>query len=234
MTHVLALIGAKALYLTYAWLLSAIVASWLSDVKGYGEKPGLASGLLLNAVGVLIWILVPARPYSRWNLQAPREGGGTVAVPNTKVVWRRAAAFLIDAIVLLPVTIPVNLLFDQGVAIVVNITVSVIYWGALDGVVGQTLGKRAMSIRVVNQNGAFPVGFGKAGVRYIAWMVDGLLVIAPGLLLAAFTRRNRRLGDMAAGTLVVEATAEQVGQEPPHAAQTVAEARAEAERQPQT
>jgi hypothetical protein len=81
MSTVIALIGAKALYLTYAWLASAIVASWLSDRKGYGEKPGLASGLLLNAVGVLIWLLVPARRDSRWKVQGiiPRRGAKTVA-----------------------------------------------------------------------------------------------------------------------------------------------------------
>ena len=43
---VLALIGAKALYLLWIWLASAIVCSLLSARKGYGEKPGLATGLL--------------------------------------------------------------------------------------------------------------------------------------------------------------------------------------------
>jgi hypothetical protein len=78
---VIAIIGAKALYLTYAWLLSAIVASYLSDRKGYGEKPGLASGLLLNVVGVLVWLVWPAKADSRWKLQGPipRRGGRTVA-----------------------------------------------------------------------------------------------------------------------------------------------------------
>ena len=78
---VFALLGAKALYLTYAWLLSAIAAGWLSDRKGYGEKPGLASGLLLTVVGVLFWLVWPARPDSRWKLQGPlgRRGGRTVA-----------------------------------------------------------------------------------------------------------------------------------------------------------
>lgn len=66
MTFVLALIGAKALYLLYGWLASAIVASYLSDRKGYGEKPGLASGMLLFVVGVVIWLLVPAKPDSKW------------------------------------------------------------------------------------------------------------------------------------------------------------------------
>jgi len=35
---VLALIGAKALWLLYAWLASAIVASYLSNRKGYGDR----------------------------------------------------------------------------------------------------------------------------------------------------------------------------------------------------
>ena len=77
---VLAIIGAKALYLTFAWLVSAIVASFLSDRKGYGEKPGLAAGLLLNFVGVLVWLLWPAREDSRWKVQGPLgRGDKTVA-----------------------------------------------------------------------------------------------------------------------------------------------------------
>jgi hypothetical protein len=78
---VLAVLGVEALYLTYAWLLSAIVASYLSNRKGYGEKVGLASGLLLNVVGVVIWLAWPAKPDSRWKLQGPigRRGGKTVA-----------------------------------------------------------------------------------------------------------------------------------------------------------
>jgi hypothetical protein len=76
----LALIGAKALWLLYAWLLSAIAASWLSGRKGYGEKPGLATGLLLSVVAVVVWLLWPARPDSRWKLQGPfGRGGKTVA-----------------------------------------------------------------------------------------------------------------------------------------------------------
>jgi hypothetical protein len=78
-----ALLGAKALYLLFIWLASAIAASWLSDRKGYGEKPGLATGLLLTFVGVIIWLVWPAKDASRWKVQGPipkRGGGGeTVA-----------------------------------------------------------------------------------------------------------------------------------------------------------
>jgi hypothetical protein len=59
-------LGALSLLLLYVWLLSAIVASQLSRLKGYGEKPGLGTGLLLSLVGVIVWLVVPSRPNSRW------------------------------------------------------------------------------------------------------------------------------------------------------------------------
>ena len=68
---VLGLIGATALWLTFAWLLAAIVASYLSDRKGYGERPGLASGLLLNLLGALVWLVIPAKEGSLWKRVGP-------------------------------------------------------------------------------------------------------------------------------------------------------------------
>jgi len=68
---VLALIGSKALYLLFVWLLSAAVASWLSDRKGYGEGLGLLCGLILSAVGLLIVLLLPSRAGSKWRLDGP-------------------------------------------------------------------------------------------------------------------------------------------------------------------
>ncbi|HEX3872635.1 MAG TPA: hypothetical protein VHW26_00710 [Solirubrobacteraceae bacterium] len=66
-----ALIGAKALYLLFAWLISAASSAWLSERKGYGERPGLAAGLLLSVVGLVIWLLLPARPDSAWKRDGP-------------------------------------------------------------------------------------------------------------------------------------------------------------------
>ena len=61
---VVAALGVKAFWLLYIWLISAWLASWLSNRKGYGEKWGLGTGLLLSAIGVLIWLLVPAKATS--------------------------------------------------------------------------------------------------------------------------------------------------------------------------
>ncbi len=68
---VFGLIGATALWLTYLWLLSAIVGTYLSERKGYGPRPGLASGLLLNVLGIIIWLIVPAKAESAWKRQGP-------------------------------------------------------------------------------------------------------------------------------------------------------------------
>ena len=73
---VFALLGSTALWLLYSWLASAIAASYLSGRKGYGETPGLASGLLLNFVGVLIWLVVPPRQDSLWKKIGPFGRGG--------------------------------------------------------------------------------------------------------------------------------------------------------------
>jgi hypothetical protein len=66
-----AAIGAKALYLLFIWLISAAAASWLAERKGYGERVGLTFGLILSAVGLLIVLLLPGRPGSRWKVEGP-------------------------------------------------------------------------------------------------------------------------------------------------------------------
>ena len=65
-TTLFALLGADALYLLLIWLASAIAGSWLSDRAGYGERWGLASGLLLSAIAVVLWLAI--------YLVAPRRG----------------------------------------------------------------------------------------------------------------------------------------------------------------
>jgi hypothetical protein len=77
---VFALIGAKGLYLLFAWLLSAAIGAWVSVRKGYGERVGLAFGLLLTVLGLVIVLLLPGRPGSAWKTEGPlpkrTRGGG--------------------------------------------------------------------------------------------------------------------------------------------------------------
>ena len=74
--------GANALLWLYVWLLSAMAAAYLSERKGYSDRAGLATGLCLTALGPIIWLLVPAKPDSKWKALGPfgrqqRAGAGS-------------------------------------------------------------------------------------------------------------------------------------------------------------
>ena len=72
MTPVFAASGAIYLYLCYAWLLSAIISSELSRSKGYGEKVGLGTGLILTVLGVVVWLIIPPKDATaEWNERKP-------------------------------------------------------------------------------------------------------------------------------------------------------------------
>jgi hypothetical protein len=65
------MIGADGLYLLFIWLISAAGAGWIAERKGYGERLGLAFGMLLSAIGLLIVLVLPGRPGSAWKVDGP-------------------------------------------------------------------------------------------------------------------------------------------------------------------
>jgi uncharacterized RDD family membrane protein YckC len=67
---------------------------------------------------------------------------------------------------------------------------------------GRTPGKRWTGLRVVRLDGG-PVTFTTSAVRNLVRLVDGLLGYAVGVVVILVTARNQRLGDLAAGTVVV-------------------------------
>ena len=82
----IALLGAKSLLFLYLWLGSAIVAGYLSDRKGFSEKAGLVTGLLISILAPVVWLLWPAKEDSRWKLHGPFGSGGgqTVAAARAE------------------------------------------------------------------------------------------------------------------------------------------------------
>jgi uncharacterized RDD family membrane protein YckC len=70
---------------------------------------------------------------------------------------------------------------------------------------GQTIGKKAMGLRVINANGT-PVTWVASIVRNLMRTVDMLPILYGfGFVAGLIDPRSRRLGDMVAGTLVVHA-----------------------------
>jgi uncharacterized RDD family membrane protein YckC len=79
---------------------------------------------------------------------------------------------------------------------------------------GRTPGKAALGLRVVTVEGG-PIRFRHAAIRAILGLVDKYLLSATvGVLALLLTRRNQRLGDLAAGSLVLR---ERVGTRAPRA-----------------
>lgn len=79
-----------------------------------------------------------------------------------------------------------------------------IYWTACEVLFeGRTLGKRLAGIRVVKVDGT-PVGFWESAIRNLLRAVDFLPALyAVGVITMLVTRQHRRLGDLAAGTLLI-------------------------------
>jgi uncharacterized RDD family membrane protein YckC len=89
-------------------------------------------------------------------------------------------------------TLVVYFLVDWGYAITLETA-----WS------GQTVGKRVMSLRVIQESGV-RIGFYHAALRNLARPVDRLpLLYLVGGVTALVSRSHQRLGDMLAGTIVV-------------------------------
>jgi uncharacterized membrane protein SpoIIM required for sporulation/uncharacterized RDD family membrane protein YckC len=112
-----------------------------------------------------------------WTLIAEMISSGTMAG-----TWAAALAFLISAFVLF------------------------IYYVLFEGLnAGRTPGKMALGIRVVMDTGR-PITLGAAALRNLLRLVDfffPLAPLAPGMIAILVSRSNKRLGDHAAGTVVV-------------------------------
>jgi uncharacterized RDD family membrane protein YckC len=83
--------------------------------------------------------------------------------------------------------------------------VYLLYFIALEGTYGQTIGKKATRIKVVKEDGS-PITYREAVIRTFVGVVDGLPIIIPGLIGCIVIWRSdkkQRIGDLAAHTVVV-------------------------------
>ncbi|HEV8298362.1 MAG TPA: RDD family protein [Acidimicrobiales bacterium] len=82
------------------------------------------------------------------------------------------------------------------------------YWIAnrmlLEGATGGSIGKHLVGLRVIKQDDGSIVGIGKAFIRGFVGIVDHIACFLVGLITALASKGHRRVGDMAASTLVVD------------------------------
>ena len=68
---------------------------------------------------------------------------------------------------------------------------------------GQSIGKMMMKTQVVKLDGSRPT-LGAYLMRWLLFLIDGPMTSYIGLVVMVLTRNNQRLGDLAAGTIVIK------------------------------
>jgi uncharacterized RDD family membrane protein YckC len=86
---------------------------------------------------------------------------------------------------------------------VAGLVVWFLYFTLLEGRYGQTVGKMALSIKVVREADGAPIDYGEAAVRTILRIIDGLFDYLIGAIFIWTSDEKQRLGDRVAHTFVV-------------------------------
>jgi uncharacterized RDD family membrane protein YckC len=153
-------------------------------------------------------------------------------VTGPKLDNRRVIAAIVDLLIVAVGAVAVLLVGDalagdrQSALGAVVLGWALYYFFALESGEGQTVGKRLMKLRVVRADGR-PAGMREIAVRTILRVVDNYLV---GLIVMLATgERRQRVGDLAAGTIVVDASVLAVAPPPAPVADAAAADQAEDE-----
>ena len=131
---------------------------------------------------------------------------------------RRLLAALLDGILLGVIGailggILGGILGDSGAALanVLGIAIGIAYYGTLEGGPrGQTLGKRALGIRVIDFNAGGPIGFGRAVIRYLARILSFLPLLL-GYFWMLWDKQSQTWHDKLSTAVVVPESAYPIG-----------------------
>ncbi len=138
--------------------------------------------------------------------------------------WRRLVAIVLDTLILIVVAAILGAIFFGRARVANNanrlgfgnrfltgrsllgLGIGLAYYGYLNGVVGQTIGKMALRIRVVDATTGRPIGIGRGMLRYFIYAALFALCLVPGVLNALaplWDRMRQAWHDKAVNSLVV-------------------------------
>jgi len=101
--------------------------------------------------------------------------GGSVPRGPRAGFWRRFAGAFVDGVLIAIVNVAVSAGGGRAAGYTVGLVVGITYFGYLEGSnSGQTLGKRALGIRVIDANSGGPIGFGRGVIRYFARILSAI------------------------------------------------------------
>ncbi len=150
------------------------------------------------------------------NSSLGEKAPNAAAATDFGLTGRRALAIIADGLLLgavfSAISLPLGMarIGESGEPLLVGYTwsagffiLAMAYYAIMEGYRGQTVGKMLLGIRVVREDTGGAPGLKRALVRSLLRVVDGLLGYLVGFVAVVSSRKDQRLGDMAAGTLVV-------------------------------
>ena len=142
-------------------------------------------------------------------------------------VGRRFIAVFIDGLVGFVLLFPIAAMFGTttssngtvranvgGPGTLVLAVIWLGYMTIMEGTIGASLGKLAVGIRVVKEDGS-KCDLGSALIREILRIIDGLFVYLVGAIFVWTSPTRQRLGDRAGKTVVIQAGSNQAMGQPP-------------------
>jgi uncharacterized RDD family membrane protein YckC len=135
------------------------------------------------------------------------EPGFAATAPQYAGFWIRFVAIVIDIIILAIVNSFIGIIFGQGASgtsglpALLSLAVGAAYYIVAYSRYGQSVGKLAMGIKVVDVNGGL-LSPGGAGVRYIGYWVSSIILLI-GYLMVIWDPRKQGLHDKMAGSFVI-------------------------------
>ena len=125
--------------------------------------------------------------------------------------WQRFGAMVVDGLVMIVVYVPLAVAFGSSAGSDLALVFSIAYFTLLEGgATGQTLGKKALGIRVIDLARGGPIGHGRGFIRWAGRIVSAL-VIYLGYLWMLWDREKQTWHDKMAGAVVVPTSVYPVG-----------------------
>jgi uncharacterized RDD family membrane protein YckC len=136
-----------------------------------------------------------APPATEWHASGPSGPRASFG--------RRLVAIIVDGLLLGVVYGIARALFDQNGASLVNLIVGIAYFTYFEGgPTGQTLGKRALGIRVIDFRAGGPLGYGRGFIRYLGRFLSTIACLL-GYLWMLWDKEKQTWHDKLASSVVV-------------------------------
>lgn len=138
---------------------------------------------------------------SEYNITAGTPAGG--ASGPRAGVGLRFVALLIDGAILVVVQLVLGMLVGEALSQLLGVALGIAYYAYFEGQpAGQTLGKKAMNIRVIDFETGGSIDSSRALVRSLVRLASGLVCFI-GYIWAFFNKEKQTWHDLAARTVVV-------------------------------